>query len=170
MAALKKRGLSLHFPITSTTRPRRSGEREGVDYHFLSPEEFEKLRKAGSLAEWAQVYGYYYGVPKKAFEQVLSQGQDVILKVDVQGAATLKHLYPQAILLFVTAPSPQELERRLLGRGTEPAQLKRRLETAAQEMAKLSLFDYQVVNENLDEAVNHIEAIITAERRRVKKG
>ena len=169
MAALKQRGLSIHFPITSTTRPRRPGEKEGVDYHFLSPEEFEKLKKAGSLAEWAQVYGYYYGVPKKAFEQALSHDQDVILKVDVQGAATLKRLYPQSILLFVAPPSPQELERRLRGRGTEPAQLKRRLETAAQEMAKLTLFDYQVVNENLEEAVNQIEAIITAERCRVNK-
>ncbi|MCS7206888.1 MAG: guanylate kinase [Dehalococcoidia bacterium] len=170
LARMRELGRPYHFVVTATTRPKRPHEQEGVDYFFLSQEEFERIRARQGFLEWAQVYGHYYGVPREQVRQALQAGRDVLMRVDVQGAATLRRLVPQAVFIFVTPPSLAELERRLYQRGADtPEALQRRLQTARQEMASLPLFDYLVLNENgrVDEAVAAVEAIICAEKRRI---
>lgn len=171
LSKMKEKAGTFHFVVTATTRPQRPGEVSGQDYLFISPEEFQGMIAQGSLLEWAQVYGHLYGVPKKQVRQALSQGKDVIIKADVQGAATLKALAPEGVFIFVAPSSFEELERRLRRRRTESAPaLARRLETAKEEMAALPQFDYLVVNQEgrLEEAVARIRAIVTAEKCRVK--
>ncbi len=155
---------------TLTTRPQRPNERNGVDYHFVSPEKFQEMIKNNELLEWAKVYGNWYGVPREEVKQALDQGQDTILKVDIQGAATIKKILPQAVFIFLLPPSREELLRRLKQRRTEsPADLALRLKTAEEEMKQLSLFDYVVINrwDEIELAVSDIKAIITAEKCRV---
>jgi len=167
---MKELGRPLHFTVTATTRPKRPGEVNGQDYHFLSPEAFQDMLKRGELLEWAEVYGHLYGVPKAQVRQALARGQDVMVKIDVQGAEHIRQVAPQSVLIFLAPPSTEELARRLRERKTESAaQLELRLKTAREEMERLPLFDYVVVNEQgrLDEAVAQIEAIITAEKCRV---
>lgn len=170
LTRMRELGRPYHFVITATTRPKRPQERDGIDYFFLSPEEFERIRASEGFLEWAQVYGYYYGVPREQVRQALAEGRDVLMRVDVQGAATLRKLVPQAVFIFITPPTLEELERRLRQRGADsPEALERRLQTARQEMQCLPNFDYLVINENgrLDEAVATVEAIIAAEKRRI---
>lgn len=162
----------MHFVVTATTRAQRERERDGVDYHFLSAERFQQMMERGELLERAQVYGNWYGVPRQEVEQALERGLDVMVKADVQGAATIKSLHPGAVLIFLAPPSMEDLERRLRVRKTESAiDLELRLKTARQEMERLEMFDYVVVNrqDEADEAVAHIEAILTAEKRRTKR-
>lgn len=172
-AALKRMRLlerPWHFTVTATTRPRRPQERDGVDYIFLEPERFHEMLKAGEFLEYAQVYGYWYGVPRQQVREALERGLDVIMKVDVQGASTIKRLVPQGVFIFLAPPSMEELERRLRQRKTEsPKVLETRLKRAREEMECLPMFDYLVVNQNgrLDEAVACIDAIITAEKCRI---
>ncbi len=164
---LRKSGLPLEFIVTATTRPRRAEEVDGVHYRFLPVAEFRRLIAAGELMEWAEVYGNYYGVPKAPVRAALAAGRDVIVKVDVQGAATIKKLAPQALFIFLVPPSLEELEQRLQSRRTEsPEQLALRLETARTEMEKLHIFDHVVVNRfgELDKAVADVAAIIRAEK------
>lgn len=168
---MKRKGYPLHYSVTLTTRPRRAGEVEGVDYYFTSVERFREMIAAGELLEWAQVYGNYYGVPKPQIRQAMAQGKDVLLKVDVQGAATVRGLAPESVLIFLLPPSFEELEQRLVQRHTDPAiDLKLRLATAREEMKSLELFDYAVVNRSqaLEEAVEKVQSIITAEKCRTK--
>ena len=170
LARMKELGRWLHFTVTATTRPRRGTERDGVDYHFVSPPRFEEMVANGELLEWAKVYGHCYGVPKEQVKQALERGLDVIIKADVQGAATIKATAPQALLLFLAPPSMAELEARLRQRETESGiDLGLRLETAREEMKRLPLFDYVVVNhqDQVDLAVAQIDAIISAEKCRV---
>jgi guanylate kinase len=170
LVRMKQLSFALEYITTVTTRARRANERDKVDYHFVSEEEFQAMVKNGRLLEWANVYGNWYGVPYEPVKQALEKGQDTIIKVDVQGAATLKKILPGAIFIFVTPPSMDDLARRLKGRRTESAsELTLRLKTAAKEIKQLSLFDYIVVNEQdkLDQVVSDIEAIITAEKCRV---
>jgi guanylate kinase len=164
LSQLKQRGLPLHFVVTVTTRPPRPGEVTGKDYHFVSESRFQELRDKGELVEWAQVYGHSYGVPRWEIEEGWGQGKDVIVKVDIQGAVTLKQLYPEAILIFLTTPSFEELARRLRERRTEtPFDLDLRLKTAFEEMKHQDFFDYNIVNSRLDKAVDELEAIIKGE-------
>ena len=157
-----------HFTVTATTRPIRDNEKDGVDYIFLSRDYFLDMRDRGDFLESAEVYGNWYGVPKPQVTDALRHGDDVLIKADVQGAATIKRLAPQAVLVFVVPPSMHELERRLRWRLTESEEsLNRRLETARQEMEQLSAFDYMIVNENLDDAIKHLNAIVTAEKSRI---
>ncbi len=157
-----------HFTVTATTRPIRDNEKDGVDYIFLSRDYFLDMRDRGDFLESAEVYGNWYGVPKPQVTDALRHGDDVLIKADVQGAATIKRLAPQAVLVFVVPPSMHELERRLRWRLTESEEsLNRRLETARQEMEQLSAFDYMLVNENLDDAIKHLNAIVTAEKSRI---
>ena len=170
LARLKSRGHPLHIVVTATTRPRRPRESEGVDYHFLTEAEFERLKEQGGLLEHAVVYGYHYGVPKAPVQEALAQGQDVIIRADVQGSATIKGLLPPAVLVFLAPASWQELQERLRRRRTEGEdELNRRLAIAREELEKLPLFDYLVVNreDHLDRAVAAVEAIMAAERCRV---
>lgn len=168
---LKERGLAAHFTVTATTRPRR--EVNPADHPFLaflSEEEFDRLLAEDGLLEHAQVYGYRYGVPKAPVRQALQRGQDVVMRVDVQGAATIKKLIPAAVLIFLTAPSLDELDARLRARGLDDAAtIKKRLEKATGELTQLPGFDYVVVNERdrLDDSADQVLAIMTAERCRV---
>jgi guanylate kinase len=148
-----------------TTRLPRPEERDGIDYHFVSDEEFDLLVAGGELLEWAHVVGHRSGTPALPVEEALAAGRDVVLEIDVQGARQVRERAPEAVLIFLAPPSMEELERRLRSRGTEDeARLALRLATAKQEMAQLPLFDHVVVNDRLDEATAQVEAIIQASR------
>jgi len=167
---MKELELPFHYAVTVTTRPRRAGEWHGLDYYFLSQDKFRRMREKGELIEWAEVYGNYYGVPREEITQALSQGKDVILKVDIQGATTLKKILPQAIFVFLMPSSMEELERRLRGRSSESgADLALRLGKAAEEIKSLSLFHYVIASyrDKLDDAISQIQAIVIAEKCRV---
>ena len=167
---LKESGCPLRFITTLTTRTQRANESNKVDYHFVSRERFEEMIKGGALLEWAEVYDNWYGVPRDAVKQALDSGEDVMVKVDVQGAAAIKKIVPQAVSIFLMPPSMEELAVRLKQRYTESsATLALRLKTAEEEYKQLALFDYAVVNKGgeIDRAVSEIKAIITAERCRV---
>jgi guanylate kinase len=171
LSRMKKSGYPLRFITTVSTRPPRAKEKDNVDYHFVSVENFQKMLKNKKLLEWANVYGNWYGVPKAAVKQALDKGQDTVVKVDIQGAATIKKIVPQAVFIFIAPPSIKELVKRLSERHTEsPIDLALRLKTAEKEMKKLPLFDYLVVNRQgeIDLVVSEIEAIITTEKHRVK--
>jgi guanylate kinase len=170
LTGLRKSGFPLEFIITVTTRKQRAHERDGEHYHFVSDAEFRKMIDGNQLIEWASVYGNLYGVPGKPVKNALKKSRDVIVKVDVQGAETIKKQFPQAVFIFLTTPSMGDLAQRLRQRKTEKqAELDLRLQTAGNELEKLSMFDYMVVNRQgeLERAVAEIEAIITAEKCRL---
>lgn len=170
LSRLKAQPHPMYYPVTITTRPMRRGERDGVDYIFVTPAQFRQMAERGELLEQARVYGHWYGVPRGQVRQALAEGRDVIIKVDVQGAATIKGLAPQAVLIFLSPPSLAELEARLRQRHTENSEeLEKRLAIAREEMKRIPLFDYVVVNRQnqIDQAVAQIESIITAEKCRV---
>jgi guanylate kinase len=166
---MKERGLPFHFVVTATTRPRRPDEQEGVDYHFVSQGEFAELIERGELLEYALVYNDYKGIPKQQVRDALTSGQDVLMRIDVQGAETVRSLAPEAVLVFLGTQTEEELVRRLTSRHTESAEaLKLRIATARQETKRLDLFDYYVVNPDLrlDDTVDNILAIVRAEHLR----
>lgn len=168
---MKEQKYPFHYVVTVTSRPRREGEKDGVDYRFVSQREFQQMIDNGELLEWANVYGNYYGVPRKEISQALSKGKDVIVKVDVQGAATIKRILPQAVCIFLRPPSMEELERRLRQRHSESARdLALRLRKAEEEMKSLPLFDHVLTSYQgkLDEAISQIQSIVAAEKRQVK--
>ncbi len=168
---LRDLGLPRHFAITATTRPMRPGERDGVEYTFLEPEEFQAMMEKGEFLEHARVYENWYGVPRRQVSEAMQKGLDTILKVDVQGAATIKKLLPEAVFIFLAPSSMEEIRRRLGARGTESAEaLEVRTRAAWREMERLPAFDYKVVNRDgcLQEAVAHIDAIILAEKCRIR--
>jgi len=168
---IKRRGYPQHYAVTVTTRPRRKGETHKVDYHFVSQAEFEKMIENGEFLEWANVYGNLYGVPKSEVQQAMDKGRDVIIKVDVQGAATIKKTVPQAVFIFLAPPSMEDLRRRLEQRKTESSiDLEVRMKAAEKEMNSLPMFDYVVFNhkDGIEQAISQIESIITAEKCRVK--
>ena len=170
LTGLRQSCYPLEFIITVTTRARRPNERDGVHYRFVSRNKFQELIDRHEMLEWANVYGHYYGVPRVPVKQALDSGKDVIVKVDVQGAATIKKILPQAVFIFLAPTSMEELGLRLKQRRTEsPSDLDLRLKTAEEELEKLPLFDYMVINRQgeIDHAVADIEAIITAEKCRV---
>ena len=167
---LRKLDRPWHFAVTATTRPMRPGEHDGVDYIFLDPDTFAKMRERDEFIECAEVYGRWYGVPRSQARDALRSGLDVILKIDVQGAATIRRMAPEALLIFLIPPTLDDLRHRLRGRMTESASdLERRLKTAEEELARVHEYDYRVVNENdgLQQAVADIEAIIAAEKCRI---
>lgn len=163
---MKEQGLPFHFVVTATTRPQRPEEVDGKDYFFVSMSDFADMIERQELLEYAIVYGDYKGIPKQQVRAALDSGKDVIMRVDVQGAATVRRLAPGAILIFLTAPSEEELIARLQARETEsPEQLKIRIATSRQELKRLHEFDYVVINrqDRLDEAVGQVVSIIQAE-------
>jgi len=154
--------------VSYTTRSPRAGEVPGKDYHFVPPEVFERMRRAGEFAEWAAVHGYRYGTPRGALEKQLQRGQDVLLDIDVQGAFAIKRHFKDAVLIFVLPPSLDELRRRLGARGTDKAAtIRQRLANARREMQQIHRYDYAVINRSVDEAVRKLTAIIFAERLKV---
>jgi len=167
---MKETGYPLKYITTLTTRPQRTTERDNIDYHFVSTEEFQEMISGNELLEWANVYGNWYGVPKQPVKQALDAGQDTIVKLDTQGAATIKKILPQAVFIFLLPPSMEEIIMRLKQRHTESTfDLALRLETAKEEIKQLPLYDYVVVNkrDEIDRAVSDIKAIISAEKCRV---
>ena len=168
---MKARGLPIHFVVTATTRPPREGEVHGVDYYFFTKEEFAEMIEKDELLEYAFVYNDYKGIPKFQVRDALESGVDVVMRLDVQGAATIRELYPEALLIFLTTDTEDELVQRLEARKTETiAELKLRIATARKELNRVDEFDYVVVNRDnqLDKTVDNIEAIIHAEHHRTK--
>ncbi len=158
----------LTFSVSHTTRSPRSGEQDGVDYHFVSVDEFQDMQKQDLFLEWAEVHGNFYGTSRPAVLQQLEQGQDVVLDIDVQGAEIIrKSESVPAVSVFVAPPSLEELERRLRGRGTESDEtVELRLQNAAREMKAAPGYDYLVINDELEQATATLQAVIIAERSR----
>ena len=170
IARMKKLGRPFYYVVTATTRTKRAGEKDGVDYHFLSTEEFQKMIEKKQFLEWANVYNNYYGVPKNEITVALSKELDAIVRVDVQGAASIKGILPQAVFIFLMPPSVEELDKRLRRRRSESStDLALRLENAKGEIKRLPLFDYVITSRQnkLDEVVSEIDAIVIAEKHRV---
>ena len=160
-----------HFLVTNTTRPKRAEETDGVDYHFITKEEFEEMEQRGDFLERAVVYGFDYGNSRSEVRAALARGQDVIMRIDVQGAATIKRTVPDAIFIMLLPPSIDILEARLRKRRSEPEEyLQIRLHAARLEMSEAEKFDYVIVNEDnaLDDTAQLIQAIIRVEKLRVK--
>lgn len=167
---MRELGCPFHFVVTANSRPQRPGEIDGVDYHFVTAERFREMIDNDELLEWAEVYGQYKGIPKSEIRQAMASGRDVILRINVDGAATIKRLAPEAVFIFLAPASLDELRHRLMLRRTEsPEEVERRLAMVADELAQLPNFDYVVINhaDRLDEAVGQIRAIISAEKARV---
>lgn len=167
-AALLKKRTSLRYSISATTRNPRNGEQDGVQYFFHSRESFEKMIADGGLLEWADVYGNYYGTPKAPIERSLEEGQDILLEIDTQGALNVMEKMPDGVFIFLLPPSLEELERRLRSRGTDAEEaIIRRLESARNELAAAKKYGYIVVNDVVNDAVDIIDAILTAEHAKV---
>lgn len=154
--------------ISATTRAPRQGEINGVDYYFHTKEEFESMIEQGELIEWAEYVGNYYGTPKKAVEKQLNDGKDVLLEIEMQGGMLVKEQFPEAVLLFVTPPSFDELKRRLVGRGTETEeQIDKRMQRATEEVVYMDSYDYLVINDDLEQAIENVHSIIENEHLRI---
>jgi guanylate kinase len=153
------------FSVSYTTRKPRAGEQEGVDYQFTDRADFERRRKKGELVEWAMVDGQMYGTSAAQVKQATAAGQDILLDIDTQGAENVRHLIPDAVLIFVLPPSREALRERLEGRGTEnPEALARRMSLARGEIQKASMYDYIVINDELDAAYQQLRAIVIGTR------
>ncbi|MGH2588439.1 MAG: guanylate kinase [Dehalococcoidia bacterium] len=169
---LKEIGPPCHVTVTATTRPKREGERHGVDYYFISPEEYDAMLAADEFLEHATVYGFGYGIPRGPLREALAAGEDVVVRIDVQGAATIGALVPGSIRIFLAPSSFDQLEQQLRQRNLDnPEVIERRLKTAHQELTRADECDYLVVNVDgrLDDTVCQIAAIINAERRRIHR-
>jgi len=170
MQRMQERGLPFHFVVTATTRPKRSNETQGKDYFFVSKEEFARMINEDELIEHAIVYGDYKGIPKQQVREALASGKDVVMRIDVQGAETVRKMAPGALMIFITTDSEEELVQRLETRKTETADsLAIRIATARKELKRVEAFDYVVINRDfhLDTTVDTIRAIIKAEHHRV---
>jgi guanylate kinase len=170
LKGLRSRNLPLHFVITATSRDPRPDEKNGVDYFFYSPVEFERMIANNEFIEHALVYEQYKGIPRSQVDEALKSGKDVILRLDVQGAATIRKLYPQAVLIFLVPNSVKEWYDRLCSRKTETEEtLKVRVETAIKETSQIDIFDYIVLNaqNRLENAVDDIIEIINVEHMKV---
>lgn len=147
--------------ISATTRAPREGEQNGREYFFLSKEEFEVMIEKKELIEWACYVDNYYGTPKQYVEKQLAQGKNVILEIEIQGALNVKKMFPEALLIFVTPPTAQELKNRLIGRGTEDMEtINKRMERAAEESQFMGQYDYITINDVLDDCVEDMHATI----------
>lgn len=158
------------FSISSTTRPKRENEVDGVQYEFVTREEFERRRAAGYFLESAEVHGMMYGTPGRFCDECVRAGRVVVLDVDVQGGASVRRVRPEAVSVFIHPPSIDALRQRLLGRGTDaPEVIERRLKDAPGELEQYRYYDYLVMNDDLDKAVDRLIAIVDSERARVRR-
>ena len=168
--ALVKGREDVVFSVSATTRPSRDNEVDGVDYHFLSEPDFRAMIKADEFVECAEVHGHLYGTPRQALRDAQDQGRFLILDIDVQGAMQVRQRVPDAVLVFVLPPTADALVQRLRERGTEGEDtLARRIENARDELEQASQFDYIVVNENLDQAIEEVQSIVLAHGRRTDR-
>ena len=167
---LLKRNANMDFVVTATSRARRGNEQDGVDYFFITKDEFERMIKDGEFLEHSLVYDQYKGIPKDQVLEKWSHGKDVILRIDFQGARKIKNLYPETLMIFLLPTSEDELRKRLTDRKTESIEtIELRMATTRKEMESVSIFDYLVYNAHgkMNDAVKTIEAIVTAEHHRV---
>jgi guanylate kinase len=155
----------LQYSISHTTRAPREGEREGADYHFTTPEAFLVMREEGAFVEWAQVHGHYYGTSRERLGEHLRAGRDVVVEIDIQGARQLKAHFPRACFIFVLPPDRETLRRRLRQRGTESeTSVRSRLDNAWRELLESVWYDYLIINDTFEEAVEALAAVIQAQR------
>jgi len=162
---------SFYYSISATTRAPREGEQDGVNYHFITKEEFEQRIAQGGMLEYAQYCGNYYGTPKKEVEQMREAGRDVILEIEVEGAMKVRALCPDAVFLFIAPPSVEELRRRLNKRGTEAAEvIEERVSQASRELSYANRYDYIIVNGELEKAIQDFRTVVRAEKLRTKNG
>lgn len=167
MKELLKRYDNYALSISATTRTPREGETDGKEYFFVTNEQFEKMRDERKLVEYAQYVNNYYGTPKEYVEQKMAEGKDVILEIEIQGALKVKKRFPDALLLFVTPPSAEELRRRLVGRGTETLEvINARLARAAEEASGMEAYDYLLINDDLDRCVEEMHQLIQLQHRK----
>ncbi len=167
IAELMKRGVGIGYSISYTTRAKRPNEVEGKDYSFIDRDEFERMIEADEFLEYATVHGSYYGTSRTRVESLIAEGVDVILEIDVQGAADVMKKLPEAVSIFILPPSFQELEQRLRSRNTEePEQLQVRLRNSFDEVRRYDEFEYVVINDNIADAVRRLESVILGERQR----
>lgn len=167
---LKSRRSDVVFSVSATTRPPRTYEVDGRDYHFVSEPEFRRMVAAGELVERAEVHGHLYGTPLRNLDEAVARGAYLILDIDVQGARQIRRAVPDAVGIFILPPSGEALVRRLTGRGSEDDTVRaRRLANARREMGEVAEFDYVIINEDLDRSVQAVEAIVTAESLRARR-
>lgn len=159
----------LKMSVSHTTREPRTGEIDGVNYHFTDKATFEEMIKNNEFIEWAEVYGNLYGTSMKVINEILSSGYDVLLDIDTQGAKNIKTIYPDSVLIFIIPPSIEELRRRLINRKEEDNVIKKRLSKAIEEISNYEFYDYLVVNENLERAISETLCIISTERLKVSR-
>ena len=166
---LLKKHENMVLSVSCTTRGPRPGEIDGVHYSFISQERFEEMIREDAFLEYMHVFGMnYYGTPAEPVFRQMAEGKDVLLEIDVQGAMRVKEKYPQAVLVFIAPPSLEELRNRLVGRGTEtPEAIEKRLNTVRAELQRLKDYDYMVLNDTVEQAVERMEAILTAEKCKV---
>ncbi|MBS5926057.1 MAG: guanylate kinase [Clostridium sp.] len=168
--ALLEKHKDIHLSVSATTRDPRQGEVHGVNYYFLNKDEFLKKVEEDDFLEWAEVYGNCYGTPKSNVKELLDSGKDVILEIDIQGALKVKENTEEGVFIFILPPSMEELKQRIINRGSEtPESLMRRFNSAYQEINYISKYNYAVVNDTVENAVNKIENILTAEKCRVDR-
>jgi guanylate kinase len=161
---LIKKKPNLKFSISATTRPARKGEKNGLDYYFITKNKFFKMVRAGQFAEWARVHDHYYGTPKKLVQKCISGGRDILLDIDVQGGVNIKKKFPCAVLVFVMTPSMKALEQRLRKRKKDAEQvIQKRLKNARKELGYLPKYCYLIINDRLTKAVEQLEKIVEAE-------
>ncbi len=161
---------NLHYSISATTRPARPGEVNGVNYWFIAPDEFRTMVEQDELLEWAEVYGNYYGTPRRWVTDMLRSGRDVVLEIDTQGAMQIKKKFPQGVFVFIVPPSLKELEDRIVKRGSDsPAVIAKRLGCVQGELGVARQYDYVVVNDEVAAATAKIAAIILAEKCRMER-
>jgi len=161
---------NLQYSISATTRTPRTGETDGVNYWFTAKEDFQSMVKDDELLEWAEVYGNYYGTPRRYVTQMLHSGKDVVLEIDTQGALQIKAKFPQGVFIYIVPPSITELAARINKRGTEsPEVIEKRLNAAYEELSFAYQYNYVVVNDEVDQATAKIAAIISAEKCRVER-
>jgi guanylate kinase len=167
---LMRRRRNLEFSISVTTRQPRPGEKDGREYFFITEAAFKAMRSRGDLVEWADVHGQFYGTPRPFLERRLAAGHDVLLDLDVQGAMSVKRLFPNAILIFITTPTFAEMERRLRARSSEGERdIQRRLADARRELRFLPKYDYHVINDRVPQAIRRLQVILEAESMRIFK-
>lgn len=167
--ALERLG-DVRFSVSATTRPRRTEERDGRDYRFLSRERFERLVGRGEMLEWAEVHGELYGTPRSNLERAREAGRHLLLDIDVQGARSVREAIPESVTIFLLPPDARRIVRRLVERGSEGREeIRHRLEAAEEELAAIGEFDYVVVNDVLEEAVEIVQAVVRSEERRIDR-
>lgn len=167
---LLKKNRELKLSVSCTTRSPRAGEKEGTSYFFIEKDKFNEMIEKDEFLEYAEVYGNYYGTPMSYVNKTLEEGNDVILEIDIQGALKVKNKYPDGVFIFIMPPTMEELKNRIKRRGSETEEsLLRRFKSAFEELNYISSYNYVVVNDEIDTAVNKLESIILAERCRVDR-